>query len=92
MRTTIPFHAIPVHMTHSERVEFERTERKTIEQLKEEINFMLQSISEEPVKEAFRDAWYCEVLREKAAQRRTMWPFMKKSVFTWTTRLIISLP
>ena len=70
-----------LYTTHSERVEFEWKERKTIEQLKEEINFMLQSISEEPVKEAFMDAWYCEVLKRKGSTKKDYVAFYEEISF-----------
>ena len=68
VRTSIPFTEPPVFVTKKEREERTKVSKKTKDMLKLEIEQKIASISEDSAREAFQDAWYCEVLLRKSTK------------------------
>ena len=55
VRTNIPFKEPPICVTMEEKADLEKIDRKTIQTLREEIEFMLASIADDSIKEAFSE-------------------------------------
>ena len=68
IRTSVPFKVAPIFVTKQERQKYEKLTNKTKETLINKIEEKLAAITEDQVREAFRDAWNCEVLQRKGTK------------------------
>ena len=65
--SSLPFKETPICVTMEEKADLEKLDRKTIPTLREEIEFMLASIADDSIKEAFTEIFHGEVLTKKGA-------------------------